>query len=97
MILFIDTTTSELRLLIFNEKSVKSAILLAKSEKGKSSNLNSETEIKLLQKLVNFANSSPLQTLIFLNLPSISLIIHAFTPDFSKDRRPVSNKIFLAP
>ena len=33
-------------------RSVKSAILLAKSEKGKSSNLNSETEIKLLQKLV---------------------------------------------
>ncbi len=33
-------------------RSVKSAILLAKSEKGKSSNLNSEIEIKLLQKLV---------------------------------------------
>ncbi len=33
-------------------RSVKSAILLAKTEKGKSSNLDSETEIKLLQKLV---------------------------------------------
>ena len=33
-------------------RSVKSAILLAKTEKGKSSNLDSEAEIKLLQRLV---------------------------------------------
>lgn len=33
-------------------RSVKSAILLAKTEKGKSSDLDPETEIKLLQKLV---------------------------------------------
>ena len=33
-------------------RAVKSAILLAKTEKGKSSNLDTESELKLLQKLV---------------------------------------------
>ena len=39
-------------------RAVKSAILLAKTEKGKSSNLDTESELKLLQKLVKQRNDS---------------------------------------
>jgi len=39
-------------------RAVKSAILLAKTEKGKLSNLDKESELKLLQKLVKQRNDS---------------------------------------
>ena len=39
-------------------RAIKSAILLAKTEKGRSSNIDTESELKLLQKLVKQRNDS---------------------------------------